>query len=77
MDVGVAAGISVRFVSEGGIQQHPVDDLGALLARDDGLVWVDIPECDEQAARVLSEVFGFHPLAIGACIERRYWAHSS
>jgi magnesium transporter len=70
MDVGVAAGISVRFVAEGGIQQHPVDDLGALLARDDGLVWVDIPECDEQAARVLSEVFGFHPLAIRACIER-------
>jgi magnesium transporter len=70
MGVAVAAGISVRFVSEDGIRQHPVDDLGALLARDDGLVWVDIPECDEQAARVLSEVFGFHPLAIRACIER-------
>jgi Mg2+ and Co2+ transporter CorA len=38
--------------------------------RDDGLVWVDIPTCDQQAARVLSEVFGFHPLAIRACIER-------
>jgi magnesium transporter len=70
MGVAVAAGISVRFVSEDGIRQHPVDDLGALLARDDGLVWVDIPECDEQAARVLSEVFGFHPLAVRACVER-------
>jgi Mg2+ and Co2+ transporter CorA len=70
MDVRVAAGTGVRFISEAGVQQHPVEDLTALLARDDGLVWVDIPNCDEEAARVLSEVFGFHPLAIQACIER-------
>jgi magnesium transporter len=57
-------------VSDEGIQQHPVGELERLLARDDGFVWVDIPSCDEEAARVLSEVFGFHPLAIQACIER-------
>jgi magnesium transporter len=62
--------MDVRFVSDEGIQQHPVEDLERLLARDDGLVWVDIPVCDEAATRVLSEVFGFHPLAIRACIER-------
>jgi magnesium transporter len=62
--------MDVRVVSDEGIQQHPVQDLGALLAREDGLVWVDIPVCDEEAARVLSEVFGFHPLAVRACIER-------
>jgi magnesium transporter len=62
--------MDVRFVSDEGVDQHPVDDLTALLAREDGLVWVDIPVCDEQAARVLSEVFGFHPLAVRACIER-------
>jgi magnesium transporter len=62
--------MDVRFVSDAGIQQHPVEELRALLARDDGLVWVDIPGCDEQAAQVLREVFGFHPLAIQACIER-------
>jgi magnesium transporter len=62
--------MDVRFVSDEGIQQHPVGDLERLLARDDGFVWVDIPSCDEEAARVLSEVFGFHPLAIQACIER-------
>jgi Mg2+ and Co2+ transporter CorA len=62
--------MNVHFVSEDGIQQQPVEDLTALLARDDGLVWVDIPVCDEEAARVLSETFGFHPLAIRACIER-------
>jgi Mg2+ and Co2+ transporter CorA len=57
-------------VSDEGVEEHPVRALGGLLARDDGLVWVDIPVCDEEAARVLSEVFGFHPLAIQACIER-------
>jgi magnesium transporter len=62
--------MDVRFVSDDGIQQHPVGELERLLARDHGFVWVDIPSCDEEAARVLSEVFGFHPLAIQACIER-------
>ena len=62
--------MDVRFVSDDGIQQHPVGELERLLARDHGFVWVDIPSCDEEAARVLSEAFGFHPLAIQACIER-------
>jgi Mg2+ and Co2+ transporter CorA len=62
--------MDVRFVSDDGIQQHPVEGITALLARDDGLVWVDIPVCDEEAAQLLSEVFGFHPLAVQACIER-------
>jgi hypothetical protein len=48
--------IEVRFVSDHGIQQHPVGELEQLLARDHGLVWVDIPVGDEEAARVLSEV---------------------
>ena len=62
--------MDVRFVSDDGIQQHPVEELERLLARDDGLVWVDIPVGDQQATRVLSEVFDFHPLAVQACIER-------
>jgi magnesium transporter len=39
-------------------------DLPALLARTDGLVWVDIPVWDEQAERTLRTTFGFHPLAV-------------
>jgi len=62
--------MDVRFVSDDGIEQHSVEQLAGLLTRDDGFVWVDIPVCDEEAARVLSEVFDFHPLAIRACIER-------
>jgi magnesium transporter len=62
--------MDVRFVSGEAIEQHPVEGLPALLARDDGLVWVDIPVCDEEAVQLLSEVFGFHPLAVRACVER-------
>ena len=53
--------MDVHFVSDDGTQQHPVGELEQLLARDDGLVWVDIPVCDEEAAQVLREVFGFTP----------------
>jgi magnesium transporter len=62
--------MDVRFVSDDGIEQHPGGELQRLLSRDDGIVWVDIPVCDEEAAQLLEEVFGFHPLAIRACIER-------
>lgn len=62
--------MDVHLVTAAGIEQHSVEELAALLARDDGLVWVDIPVCDAEVARVLSEVFGFHPLATQACVER-------
>ena len=31
---------------------------------------MDIPNCDDDSARVLSEVFAFHPLAVRDCVER-------
>jgi magnesium transporter len=70
MELCAATGIDVRFVSDEGIEQHPVDELETLLDREDGLIWVDIPVCNEAAAQVLSNVFKFHPLAVQACIER-------
>jgi magnesium transporter len=62
--------MDVRLVSDEDVQQHDVEELEGLLERGEGLVWVDIPKCDEQATRVLSDVFGFHPLAIRDCVER-------
>jgi Mg2+ and Co2+ transporter CorA len=56
--------MDVRRVTEQGVQRHPVDDLEKLLGQEVGLVWVDIPGCDAEASRVLSEVFGFHPRAV-------------
>ena len=62
--------MDVRLITDEGVEERPLDELAALLEREAGLVWVDIPSCDEQAVHVLSEVFGFHPLAIRDCVER-------
>jgi magnesium transporter len=64
--------MDVRLVTAAGVEQRPAEELQTLLRRDDGLVWVDIPTCDEQATRVLSQVFGFHPLAIRDCVQRNH-----
>ena len=39
----------------------------ALLAATRGIVWVDVPEWDAEAADVLARVFGLHPLAVHDC----------
>jgi Mg2+ and Co2+ transporter CorA len=56
--------MEVRFVSAAGIELLDAAQLPALLARNDGLVWVDVPVWDEQAEQTLKTIFGFHPLAI-------------
>jgi Mg2+ and Co2+ transporter CorA len=62
--------MDVRLVTDHGTEAYSADELPTLLDQPDALVWVDIPNCDEDAVRVLSEVFRFHPLAIQDCIER-------
>ena len=54
----------VRFVTHAGVELCDAAELPALLARTDGLVWVDVPVWDEQADQTLGTIFGFHPLAI-------------
>jgi magnesium transporter len=44
----------------------------ALLERDDGFVWVDVPVWDEKAESVLVDVFHLHPLVIEACRRRNH-----
>ena len=62
--------MDVRVIADGGVEQKAVEELELLIALQEGLVWVDIPTCDEEGVRVLSEVFGFHPLAVRDCVER-------
>jgi magnesium transporter len=61
--------MTVRWLSADGVREHRVSELPALLDRDDGFAWVDIPNLDEQAERILTDVFQFHPLAIRDCRE--------
>jgi Mg2+ and Co2+ transporter CorA len=62
--------MDVRLVTAGKIEAYPPDEVAALLKRGEGTVWVDVETCDEEAVRVLSEVFNFHPLAIRDCVQR-------
>ena len=62
--------MQLRFIGPAGVVEHPVDVLPDLLSRSDGVVWLDIPTFDEQAAGLLRDVFGFHPLAIRDCAQR-------
>jgi hypothetical protein len=43
--------MEVRFVSDEGIQQHPVGELEQLLARDDGLVGWTSPSATRKPPR--------------------------
>jgi Mg2+ and Co2+ transporter CorA len=64
--------MEVHLITEGGIEECDTDDLPELLERGQGLVWVDIPQMDTEAVRVLAEVFKFHPLAIQDCENRNH-----
>jgi len=62
--------VQLRWISAAGVAEHPVEAAAELLARPDGLVWLDVPTWDEAAEHVLREVFAFHPLAISDCAKR-------
>jgi Mg2+ and Co2+ transporter CorA len=62
--------MEIRLVSADGVCRQEVGDLPALVAREDGVLWVDVPEGDPEAVTVLSDVFGFHPKAVQDCVGR-------
>lgn len=66
--------MELRWVSGGGVDLRPIDEVEALLARDDGFVWVDVPEWDEDAEALLAGTFGVHPLALAHARERNHIA---
>jgi Mg2+ and Co2+ transporter CorA len=64
--------MDIHLISEAGAERHREEDLKQLLGRESALTWVDIPACDECAARTLSDVFGFHAIAVRNCVERNH-----
>jgi Mg2+ and Co2+ transporter CorA len=62
--------VEVHWIADGKTEQRNPAQIPELLARRDGILWVDIAECDAEAQRVLSEVFRFHPLAVRDCTTR-------
>ena len=62
--------MDIRLILPGQVRRHEVADLPDLLGRDDGVLWVDVPEGDPDAVRVLREVFAFHPKAVQDSVQR-------
>ena len=62
--------MDVWLINGGKVERRSNEELELLIAMGDGLVWVDIPAADDEGVRVLTEVFGFHPLAVRDCAER-------
>jgi len=62
--------MDVLLVTATGVESKSVDELPALLKSGDGIVWVDIPSVDDEAERILSDIFKFHPLAVKDAVER-------
>ena len=62
--------MDIRRLTADGVTRHRVDELPELLAADDALLWVDVPEGDPDAVAVLGDVFGFHPMAVQDSVHR-------
>ena len=61
--------MDVHLISPGGAERHGPDDLDALLDGP-GIVWVDVPSWDDEAAEILTKRLGLHPRAVGDCAAR-------
>jgi magnesium transporter len=66
--------VELRWVSGDGVRSRSFDDLPALLRRDDGFVWIDVPQWDDDVETLLTGTFGVHPLALQHTRERNHIA---
>lgn len=64
--------MDVYSISAAGLERHGAEELKQLLTEPEALVWVDLPICQAEEAAVLSDLFGFHDLAIRDCVERNH-----
>lgn len=64
--------MDVYSITSAGVERRPADDLKLLLEQPDALTWVDLPICRAGEAAVLSDLFGFHDLAVRDCVERNH-----
>jgi magnesium transporter len=64
--------MQLAFVHAGGISDHPLSELKELLAREDGFVWLDWPEWDDEAERVFDDHFDAHPMVVSTFRQRNH-----
>ncbi|MFG1605440.1 magnesium transporter CorA family protein [Actinoplanes sp. NPDC049265] len=64
------SGVRVLALTADGVEEHAITDVAALLLHEEVLIWVDIPECSDEAVTLLTDVLELHPLAVRDCLQR-------
>lgn len=62
----------LRWIGPDGVRDADLDQLAELRRRTDGFCWLDVPEWNEVAERVLTADFGIHPMALADCRNRNH-----
>jgi magnesium transporter len=62
--------VDVWYMTPAGLEVRTAQDLSSLRKRDDGVLWVDVPVWDDDAADLLAKAFDLHPRALQDCAKR-------
>jgi magnesium transporter len=62
--------MDLHLITADGVRACTLQEVPALLAADDGMVWADVGAWEPGVADVLVDVFGMHPLAVADCLGR-------
>jgi Mg2+ and Co2+ transporter CorA len=66
--------MEAMVITGGRAEVVPIAALPAALADPEAIVWVDMPDLDEESLSVLRDVFGFHAVTIWECRQRQRMA---
>jgi Mg2+ and Co2+ transporter CorA len=65
--------MELRWIdAKGEMSRRDMAELSARLKRTDGFLWLDIPEWSDEAERLLTNEFHFHPIAISESRNRNH-----
>ena len=62
----------LRWIDSNEVTSHDVAELPDLWKRNDGFLWLDIPEWSDEAEALLIREFHFHPMAIAESRNRNH-----
>jgi magnesium transporter len=64
--------MKLRWIDSQGVSNQDVAELPVLKKRNDGFLWLDIPEWSDEAEALLAREFAFHPMAIAESRNRNH-----
>lgn len=56
--------MDIHHITAAGVRAVAVDEIPALLAAGEGIVWIDVPHWSDEVAAQLTDVLDLHPMAV-------------